>query len=227
MIKKLKKFIKILINYDEKKKSLNPNDQIQFDRCQPWFKVNGDQTLRLNYDLNENSIVFDLGGYKGEFTSDIYNRYGSTIYVFEPILEFYNIIKSKFLNSTKIQAFHFGLGAKNETLKISLTDNSSSIFIESDQFELIQIKSIIDFIKQEDITKVDLIKINIEGGEYEVLESLLENNLITIFSNIQVQFHDFIIENAQERMNKIQMELAKTHELTYQYEFVWENWKLK
>jgi FkbM family methyltransferase len=227
MIKKLKKIVKILINYDEKKKSINPNDQLQFERCQPWFKANGDQTLRLNYDLNENSIVFDLGGYKGEFTSDIYRRYGSTIYVFEPILEFYNSIKSEFSNVSKIHAFHFGLGGKNESMKISLTDNSSSVFIESDQFELIQIKSIIDFIKEKNITKVDLIKINIEGGEYEVLESLLENNLITIFNNIQVQFHDFIIENAQERMNKIQMKLAKTHELTYQYEFVWENWKLK
>ncbi len=130
MIKKLKKIIKNLINYDEKKKNINPNDQLQFERCQPWFKVNGDQTLRLDYDLNENSIVFDLGGYKGEFASEIFNKYGSKIYVFEPILVFYDIIKSKFSDLPKIQAFHFGLGSKNEKMKISLTDNSSSVFIE-------------------------------------------------------------------------------------------------
>lgn len=227
MINKLKKIIKILINYDGKKKTLTPNQQIQFERCKPWFEANGDQTLRLDYDLNENSIVFDLGGYKGKFTYEIYERYGCTIYVFEPILEFYTIINSRFSDFPKIYPFHFGLGGKNESMKISLTDNSSSVFIESDQSELIQIKSIIDFVKEKNITKVDLIKINIEGGEYEVLESLIENNLITIFDNIQVQFHDFILDNAQERMNKIQDKLAKTHELTYQFEFVWENWKIK
>ena len=35
-----------------------------------------------------------------------------------------------------------------------------------------------------------------------------------------------MIENPRERMEKIQKELAKTHQLTYQYDFVWENWKL-
>jgi len=227
MIKKLKKIIKILINYDKKKKNTNPNEKLQSKRCQPWFEANGDQTLRLNYDLNENSIVFDLGGYKGEFASDIYCKYSSTIYVFEPILDFFNIIQSKFSNSPKVKVFHFGLSDKNEKLKISLTDNSSSVYINSDQFEVIQLSSIIDFINDNNITKVDLIKINIEGGEYEVLEALLANNMISIFTNIQVQFHDFIVDNAKDRMNNIQKELSKTHELTYKYEFVWENWKLK
>ena len=227
MIKKLKKIIKILINYDDKKKVLTPNEQLQLERCQPWFDINGDQTLRLNYELNENSIVFDLGGYKGEFASDIYCKYSSTIYVFEPILDFFNIIQSKFSKSPKIKAFHFGLGDKNESLKISLTDNSSSVFIQSNQYETIQLKSIIDFVKEKKIDKVDLIKINIEGGEYSVLEALIENNMISIFTNIQVQFHDFLLDDGKERMYKIQENLSKTHKITYQYEFVWENWQLK
>ena len=28
-----------------------------------WRRADGDRTLRLDYDLNENSVVFDLGGY--------------------------------------------------------------------------------------------------------------------------------------------------------------------
>lgn len=34
---------------------------------QRWRKENGDYTHRVNYDLNEDSIVFDVGGYKGEW----------------------------------------------------------------------------------------------------------------------------------------------------------------
>ena len=36
---------------------------------------------------------------------------------------------------------------------------------------------------------VDLIKINIEGGEYELLEAILDNNLAKAFDNLQIQFH--------------------------------------
>ena len=30
-----------------------------------WFADDGDNTLRLNYPLDENSVVFDVGAYKG------------------------------------------------------------------------------------------------------------------------------------------------------------------
>lgn len=225
MTSRIKKAIKILINYEKKKAILSSNDLIQHTRVQPWFAVNGDHTLRLNYDLNSNSIVFDVGGYKGEFATDILCKYDANIYVFEPIMDFFEIIKNKFSQNKKINVFNFGLAGKNSDLQISLFDNSSSVYLKSERTETIKLKSIIEFLNTHDINEVDLIKINIEGGEYELLESLLSNNFIKIFKNIQVQFHDFLIENANERMTEIQKNLAKTHKLTYQYEFVWENWE--
>jgi len=69
-------------------------------------------------------------------------------------------------------------------------------------------------------------KINIEGSEYDLLEHLLETNYVKIIKNIQVQFHDFV-PNAEKRMKRIQEKLQKTHYLTYQYPFVWENWRIK
>ncbi|NHM01115.1 FkbM family methyltransferase [Flavobacterium difficile] len=227
MITQLKKIIKRLIRYDAYGKSLRGNDALQYQRVKPWIKAKGDETLRLNYPLDQNSVVFDLGGYKGEFTEVIYNRYQPTIYVFEPIFAFYTIIQNKFATTPKVIPFQYGLAGKDCSIPISMSDNSSSVFLKTAETETIQLKSIVNFIQSNAITKVDLIKINIEGGEYEVLESLLDANLIGIFENIQVQFHDFLFENAKERMQAIQARLQETHVLTYQYEFVWENWKLK
>ena len=226
---RLKKAIKILINYKEKQHlpQINPNDLIQHNRVQPWFATNGDQTLRLDYDLNSGSTVFDIGGYKGEFAADIFCKYNANIYVFEPIKSFFDVIKNKFSHNEKVKSYNFGLAGKDEQMEISMSDNASSIFLKTEETQTIQLKSIINFIKENNIAQIDLIKINIEGGEYELLESLIENNLIKIFTNIQVQFHDFLLEDGKERMNKIQEHLSKTHQLTYQYEFVWENWKLK
>lgn len=38
--------------------------------------------------------------------------------------------------------------------------------------------------------------------------------------------HDFV-PDAKRRMQKIQAALSRTHNLTYQYPFVWENWRIK
>jgi FkbM family methyltransferase len=230
MLSRIKKAVKILINYDSKNKEIvipNPNDIIQRDRVLPWVAAKGDETLRLNYDLNEKSVVFDVGGYKGEFATDIFCKYNATIYTFEPIQSFFQIILNKFNNNHKVKVYNYGLGGKDEEIQISMSDNSSSVFLKTEDSETIQLKSIVNFIKENNIESVDLIKINIEGGEYELLEALLENNLISVFKNIQVQFHDFLLEDGKERMHKIQENLSKTHFLTYQFEFVWENWQLK
>ena len=40
-----------------------------------WFETNGDEKLRLNCpDLNESSVVVDLGGYIGDFVYDIHKK---------------------------------------------------------------------------------------------------------------------------------------------------------
>jgi hypothetical protein len=117
------------------------------------------------------------------------------------------------------------LAGATKTDRISLLDNGSSLFVRADNSIIIQLKSIIDFLDEHKIKNVDLIKINIEGGEYELLEKLIEEDKISIFNNIQVQFHDFVIPNAKERMVQIQSRLKSTHFITYQFEFVWENWK--
>lgn len=224
----VKKVVKKIIRFGTQKTNQErTSSSIQFERCKPWFAVHGDQTLRLNYDLNPDSLVFDLGGFKGEFAADIYNKYQSNIFIFEPVSRFYEIIVNTFMGNEKVRVFKYGLASEDGFFDISDSDNSSSIFIKSEKSERIELKSISSFLTENHIEKVDLIKINIEGGEYDVLESLLQENKIQLFQNIQVQFHDFIIENASERMHAIQKELAKTHELTYQFEFVWENWKIK
>ena len=48
--------------------------------------------------------------------------------------------------------------------------------------------------------------------------------MIEIFTDIQVQFHNFI-PDAENLRNRLQEKLLKTHKLTYNFDFVWENWQ--
>jgi hypothetical protein len=58
-------------------------------RIKKW-ELSGLEDARYIYDLDENSIVFDLGAYKGEWSSQIYAMYSPKIYLFEPVPLFFN-----------------------------------------------------------------------------------------------------------------------------------------
>lgn len=194
-----------------------------------WFADEGDKTLRLFYDsLTPDSIVFDIGGFEGQWASDIYSKYLSKIFIFEPYMPFYSNIKNRFIKNDSINVFPFGLGSKDVVTSIFPAHDGTSIYKQSsERSEIIEVKDIVAFIKSEEISTIDLMKINIEGGEYELLERLIESGFIGRVTNIQVQFHDDYVENAGDKMNQIHNKLCETHELSWQYVFVWENWVLK
>lgn len=50
--------------------------------------------------------------------------------------------------------------------------------------------------------------------------------MISRMKNIQIQFHP-IAPDSRERMNAIQSILSRTHEVKWQYDFVWESWCIK
>ncbi len=191
-----------------------------------WNLANGDKTLRLNYDLDESSLVFDVGGYEGQWASDIYSKYLCTIYIFEPVMEYAQKIKTRFKNNNKIAVFNFGLANKNKELTICVNKDSSSLFKNYGKLQIAKCKKASEFIYSNSIGIIDIMKINIEGAEYELLEDLIMNDVIRKIINIQIQFHDFV-KNAKSKMKILQNKLNATHRLTYQYPFVWENWKLK
>ncbi len=196
-----------------------------------WFSDEGDRTLRVQYDLTPDSIVLDLGGYRGDWAAEITARYGCRVIVFEPVPTFAENIRRRFAANNLIEVHPFGLGAEAAIHDIRLAEEGSSLFespnVPHESTDLrIRIERADQFFSARRLRDIDLMKINIEGGEYDLLDHLLETNIIRQIKNIQVQFHDFV-PRAPERMCAIQKGLAATHSLTYQYPFVWENWTKK
>lgn len=193
-----------------------------------WVRDKGDETKRLNYQLNKGSVVFDLGGYKGDFAEDVYSRYNCSVFLFEPAKEFYDISEKRFANNPKVQCFNFGLSDINKEVFISDEDDGSSLVKgnTANNLEKVQVKRFDETQRAINVGKIDLLKINIEGGEYDVLPHLIKENIIQNIDNIQVQFHNFI-DNAEQMREKIRADLAKTHDEVWCYPFVWESWTLK
>jgi len=193
-----------------------------------WFKDNGDETLRLDYpELNEKSIVLDLGGYEGDFAQAINKKYKCKVYLFEPHPKFYKICLEKFSGNDQINVFNYGLLDKEGKFSLSDTSKSSSFFNPNHTKEKgikCQVKEFFNTLENLQIYKVDLMKINIEGGEFPLLQHIASRGKLNMINQYQIQFHKFII-NAVSMRKRIIAELNKTHKRTWCYNFVWENWK--
>lgn len=191
-----------------------------------WRQVQGDKTLRLDYNLDASSIVFDIGGYEGNWTSDIFSMYRCTIHVFEPVIEFAERIETRFSRNSNIYTHRFGLSEQNRKSHISVNRDSSSLYRPGSDVRDARLVRAIDFMQEYHVEKVDLMKINIEGGEYDLLDHLIDTGFVKNIVNIQVQFHA-IYPGDDQRMLQIQQLLGRTHRLAWQYPWVWENWRSK
>ena len=188
-----------------------------------WVADDGDRTLRLNYSLGKQDLVLDLGGYQGQWSSDIFARYLCSIDVFEPVPQFADEISRRFASNPSIKVNRLAAGAADGHLDISISGDASSTHTAGGTLLRIPVVCFSDWFKAVNKPEIALMKINIEGGEYELLEHLIVSDLIVKIRDIQVQFHDFV-SDAESRMAFIQNKLSKTHHITYQYKFIWENW---
>lgn len=199
-----------------------------FDRSVYLFRKSNGEGKRFEYNLGPDSLVFDVGGYRGDFASEIYDRYKCQVWIFEPVLSFHNFMESRFKENKKISLFNLALDRETRTTSISMGMDRSSYErdLGENKYEEIQLKNIVEFIKENSVLHIDLIKINIEGAEYDLLDKLLESELHKVITNIQIQFHDFV-PLAKTRRDAIREKLAETHILSWDYPFVWESWEIK
>jgi hypothetical protein len=90
--------------------------------------------------------------------------------------------------------------------------------------EKVRLRAFSDFLAETGLPKVDLLKINIEGGEFPLLEHLIASGLINKVIHLQIQFHDFF-PDATARRERIRLLLTRTHVEQWNFPFIWESWK--
>ncbi len=207
-------------------KIIKPERFEQTKEIARWYKDGGDKKFRYSYPLSESSVVIDVGAYHGEWTDGIYKKYHPTIFAFEPVREYYSLAKNRFKRIGKIKLYNQGLAGKTREENIYISDVSTSIFKKNTKPEKIRLVDIVEFCKKNGLEKIDLIKINIEGGEYELLNRIINSGLVNNIDCIQVQFHD-IVPEYRSKMESLQRKLSKTHKQTYSYWLIWDNWVRK
>ncbi|MBK5305883.1 MAG: FkbM family methyltransferase [Frankiaceae bacterium] len=191
--------------------------------AQHWIhELDGDHTYRLDYPLARNSVVVDVGGYKGQYASDVFGRFCCQVHVYEPVASFAQGISHRFEHNPSVYVHAYGLAGADRTERLDVRgDQTSALSPAADGGELITLKGAVAELQA--LGDIDLLKLNIEGLEYNVLDSLLAAGLQSSIRFLQIQFHDFA-PDAVNRRERIRAELRLTHELAWDFPFVWESW---
>lgn len=187
---------------------------------------NNPEIKKLN--LNENSIILDIGANVGNIAIFLYDNYKSYIYCYEPHSKCYSILKQYLKNYKKIRIYKSAISNKKKISKLyfptTLTKNdissSSSLDvsknnIDKNNFIKVKVLNINDVIKK--YKKIDLIKIDVEGEEYKILPSLIRN--IDKIGIIYCEFHKKSLK--QKQMYKKNLKILKNKNLYNKKVFEW------
>jgi FkbM family methyltransferase len=171
--------------------------------------------IRYEYDLKPGDKVIDIGAYKGEWANEIYNRYHCKMLAIEPTEYIMD-----FKNGTII---NMAAGTHHGKMSFGGRAYYSSTFEDGDhEYQCFDINEVLGR-----LTEVALLKINIEGAEYDLLQHIIGAGLHKRIKNIQVQFHQIAGVPYQKWYEEISKQLSLTHKLTWHYPYCWENWQLK
>lgn len=183
-----------------------------------WYAQNGDNTYWINHNLNQDSIVLDIGASIGNWTHRIFNQYNSYIYAFEPTENINNIINHDKIKKIKSAAYN-----KDGTELFGINNHEPSALKNDNQIK-VNVTDINKFILSFNV--IDLIKINIEGGEYDLLQYILNDHEISKrIKSFLIQFH--LIENIDVKSkydNIINLLINNHFKLDWRFDFVWEKW---
>lgn len=184
------------------------------------------EEIRYEYPLTPDSVVLDCGGYEGTFAEEISRRYDCHVHVLEPVSVFFDRAIERLKNKPKVTVYLLGIGGKTEAVQFHIKGNMTGAFTGEGEEERVMLMSPYLLLNRIGRETIDLLKLNIEGSEFDVLETILNEGLTKRFRNIQVQFHGGP-PDAEARYDAIRTRLAETHELTFDYGWTWQNWRLK
>lgn len=182
-----------------------------------WQKHSGLTTLKTHtlYSkiIDSDSLVIDLGANVGQFSAAIAREFNCVCYALEAVPALYAQIEENRL----VKKFNYAISDRNEPLKIYISDNRECNSISQEVASVYGLQGAIsvdgitleNFLKDQKIELVDVLKIDVEGAEEAVFNSTSDATLCNV-KQLTIEFHDFMPGSiSTEQVNKISNRLKK------------------
>jgi FkbM family methyltransferase len=141
--------------------------------------------------LGPHPTLVDLGSNLGSFSHTMIKKFGCKSFAVEALPALFE----KIPHSDSLKKFNFAVTEKTGFVKFNVSSNPEGNSIkplmeESGETITIPSKNLEEFVREENIGNIDLLKMDIEGAEIEVLNSCSDGFLSGI-RQITIEFHDF------------------------------------
>ena len=197
---------------------------------------------KKNLEIN---IFFDVGAHMGLYTDLVNKIYPNCkSFLFEPQSTIFNKVKEKYSSNNNVQVFNKAISdtEKKQNLYLNMHDLTSTLstFDEQSSYlnfkaklygtdiknmsygtELVQTITLDKFMLEHNVDKIDLIKIDTEGHEFNVLKGL--KNQIENVENILIEFHhrDLFLDYDPNKIHQHLIDNGFKLEKTFKFPFCW------
>lgn len=142
----------------------------------------------LEWPLTPESVVVEVGGFKGRWALQIAERYNPHLYVFEPQPWAADVCREVLRPYRNAQVFAYGLGTHSAVLAMGNWETDGCSFIaESDGHKSAWMREAVAGLAELELFHIDLMLMNIEGYEYILLPYLLDQGIVP--QRLMVQWH--------------------------------------
>lgn len=176
--------------------------------------IYNDEILALNaLNIPDNAVIFDVGCSYGEYTLEVLKKTGDkpiTVHCFDAVEDFCVIQRERFKQYPNIKINNFAVSdTKGEAsfIKINAPDNQaaggcSSLWLRPQFIKnnwpylaiIVQKDTLNNYIQENNIIHIDLMKVDVEGGELAVFKGgseLFQKEMVDI---IQFEYNDTFLD---------------------------------
>jgi FkbM family methyltransferase len=204
-------FAKYDINDYAKKSYVNSSKGGKWNILAVFNEIIGHKVYHNDFvNVEENDIVIDIGFNYGLFSMVSLKNNPSKIIAFEPNPKLVSNYQ-KFFNHEKIELHQKAVS--NKTGIVTFNENNdpgmSTLLSDINTHNInaiyeVELINFYEFIQKNNINQIDYLKIDCEGGEYDIFDSIPNEYLTNQVKKIALEFHHkFEDEKVQKLYNKI------------------------
>lgn len=194
-----------------------------------WLAANSrGNPLLSDLGCSSSDVYLLLGAFQGNSILAFAEEFpGCRVLAFEPLPTAYDTAIQRCASLKNVTILPLAVSAKDEVISLyPRGDATSQAISPTNDTQSLSVMALgIDHVFRDYISDFEdvVFEVNIEGGEYSVLQQLLDSVNILRLRTLLIQFHN-VDESSELTRSSIRARLRRTHRETFCFDWVWERW---
>ena len=159
--------------------------------------------------INSDSIIYTFGvGTTLHFEEKVSEKYQCRVWCYDPTDCAVEFMRDRDYDKKLINYFEYGIWINDEKVKFYTQDinkknsgGSITNLFENSEFKLLQCNKLSTFMKMNNHSKIDVLKMDIEGAAIDVLNNVLDEKIFPTQIVVEFEFSESTAEFDEDKFN--------------------------